>query len=220
MKKVHDEIIIENLSQIDNKIRSLNIKAIGLNNKQDEELYLTLKILKTKMNQLNITLPFDILISDKPDIRIQTKNIKIGIEITFALNEAFQKAKRIRDKLDPSLILELSLHQIEKDKKNIENTIKKSNHKLFGSAFIDDEMEISISEIVINSINAKIKKYSDYETFNENNLFVYSDALLVDEKVLITLINEKLHFIDNIPFDKIVFRFQNKNHLLKYKQTV
>ena len=105
--------------EFNNIITSLNIKSIGLNTKQDEELYLALIILQTEIENLNIIMPFNIKVSDKPDIQIQTKNNSIGIEITFALNQTLQKAKIIRNELDSSLILEPSLYKNNKDKKYI-----------------------------------------------------------------------------------------------------
>ncbi len=215
MNKSNNEIAIEYLSQIDSKIQSLNIKGIGLNNKQDEELYLTLKILKTKINQLNITLPFNILISDKPDIRIQTENINIGIEITFALNETLQKAKRIRDKLDPSLILEPSLYKNNKGRDYILKTLKKSNNRLIGSAYSNDELEYEVVEIILRAIEKKLKKYNSYSKFDKNYLFLYSDVLLADEHKIINLIIEKISYLNHENFDRIILRLQGKNYKLK-----
>ena len=62
----------------------------------------------------------------------------------------------------------------------------------------------------------KTNKYKGYKVFQENYLMLYSDILLADIDVTLEKINEGLELMDNIPFDKIIFRFQNKNFFLKY----
>jgi len=206
-------IQIDIYSQIASELQKLNLSHIGNNNKQDEELFLTLKILD-EITLLNIETPFTITISDKPDIRIFSKNKEIGIEVTFAINEALQKAKKIRNSINPNLTLEPILHKLNKDKKYIEKMLLKSNEILVGNGYEGDELEIETAKKIVSSIKQKMIKFMEYQKFNENFLLIYSEVLNVSPLKIISLINKELKFIVNIPFNKIVVRFQNNNYLL------
>ena len=193
-------------------INNLKIEHIGENKStRKEELYLVLRLLSTDMKKINLTFPYIIEVKDKPDIRIIKDSYVIGIEITFALNKTLQKAKKIRDKLNSSFLLEPSLYKDDMSAKDIKKTILKSNEKLIGSAYVDDELEEEVSQQVLSSIKEKIKKYRGYEVFQENYLMLYSDILLADINVVLEKIDEGLKLINDIPFNKIIFRLQNKN---------
>ncbi len=240
---------INTLSEIDLEIKSLNIKGIGTNNKQDEELYTVLKVLQTDYKALGITFPFNVEVSDKPDIILDTNNCKIGIEITFALNEACQKARKTRDEKYPKSIIEPSLYNVRKDRGYIEETIEKSNRvlvelrklkwsstiieltlrdfqyqynefckiankQLFGSAYVDDELEKDVANLVLKSIQGKIKKSQAYKSFSKNYLIIYNEELLVDSKTVVDRVTKELSLLEIIQFDNIILRIQDKNYIL------
>jgi hypothetical protein len=210
------KIKISSLSQIAIEIEKLNITSIGTNNKKDEELYLALKVLQTDLNTLDIAFPFILEISDKPDIRIVMENCKIGIEVTFAINEVYQKAKRIRDNKNPSLILEPVLYDIGKTQQGIEMSIVKSNENLSAPAYVDDELEAHVIKSIYQTIENKIKKFlNGYEKFNKNYLIIYCDNLGIDSTKIIRSIKEDSFLMRNRQFDQIILRIQGTNYLLK-----
>jgi hypothetical protein len=210
--------IICTLSEIDIEIKKLNIKGIGTNDKHDEELYTVLKVLQTDYKVLCVTFPFIIEKFETPDIILNTNNCEIGIEITFALNQTLQKARKIRDKKNPKLDMEPSMYNIHKDwdhsEETIEQTIEKSNDKLIGPAYVDDELEKDVVNLILKSVHNKIKKFQDYQKFSKNYLVIYSDELLVDSKIIINVIKNHLSVLEIIPFDKIILRIQDKNYIL------
>lgn len=205
---------INSFRDIQNEIYKLNIKTLGLNETQNEELYLILKFLLTDMENINLAFPYYIEVKDKPDIRIIKNNRTIGIEIRFAINQTLQKAKMIREKMNPDFLIEPSLYKKNQSSKDIKETIIKSNYRLTGSPYCGDALENEIAEIVLSSIKEKIRKYKEYEVFKENYLMLYSDRLIVDKETIVDIVNEKLTLISNIPFDKIIFRIQGINYYL------
>ena len=207
---------IHSISDIQNEIDTLNIKKLGLNKTQEEELYLTLKFLLTDMKNIDLSFPYHIEVKDKPDIRIIKNNKTIGIEVRFILNQTLQKAKMIREQINSNFLIEPSLYRENKSRKDIEESIIKSNSKLTGSAYLGDELEQEIAELVILSIKEKVKKYKGYEIFEENYLILYSDRLIADKETIMKIVNEKLTLISNIPFDKIIFRIQGMNYYFSY----
>jgi len=208
--------IISSIDDIQSKIDELDIKKIGLNETQEEELYLILKFLTTEMKNINLSFPYTVEVKDKPDIRIIKNNKIIGIEIRFAINETLQKARMDREKINTSFLLEPSLYKEKKSSKDIRKTIIKSNKKLIGSAYRGNELEEEVSELVLSSIKEKIKKYKGYDIFEHNYLMLYSDRLIADKEVIIKMVNKKLMSISDIPFDKIILRIQDMNYYLIY----
>ncbi len=209
---------INTLSEIDLEIKSLNVKRIGTNNKQDEELYTVLKVLQTDYKALGVTFPFNVEVSDKPDIILDTNNCKIGVEVTFALNETLQKARKIRDKKDLKLDMEPSIYNIHRDwnhgKETIEQTIEKSNEKLIGPAYVDDESEKDVVNLILKSVHNKKKKFQAYKKFLKNYLVIYNDEISGDSEIVVDMIKNHLSLFGTIPFDKIILRIQGKNHIL------
>ncbi len=209
-----NQIIMSSNDQIKTEAEKINIGKIGKNSTEDEELYFVLCFLQNNINDICLTFPFSILLQDKPDIVLKDQYKDIGIEITFAMNEPYQKAKMIRDETNTSLILEPSLYKNNKDRKYIKDTIEKSNERLYGSAYIDDELEEETAELILTSINKKIVKFSTYDKFKENILLINSEALLTDEEAVVDYIRKKLEFMSDIFFDKIILRLNDKNIFL------
>ena len=206
---------ISSVNDIQHIFNKLNIKKLGCNEKQTEELYLILKFLLIDMKKINLTFPYTIEIKDKPDIRIFKNNYTIGIEITFAISQTLQKAKISRAKLNSNLLLEPGLYKKNMSAKDIEKSILKSNNQLMGSAYSNYEIEEEIADQVLFSIKEKIKKFKGYQVFEENLLMLYSDRLIADTDIVLEMINDQLKLFDNIPFNKIIFQFQEINFLLR-----
>ncbi len=209
-----NRIIISSNDQIKAEAEKINIGKIGRNSTEDEELYFVLRFLQNNINDICLSFPFSILLQDKPDIVLEDQYKVIGIEITFAINESYQKAKMIRDEANTSLILEPSLYKNNKDRKYIEDTIKKSNERLYGSAYIDDELEEVTAELILTSINKKIAKFITYDKFQENFLLINSEALFADEGVVVDYVRKKLEFMSDVFFDKMILRLNGKNIFL------
>ncbi len=252
MKKCNDNNSkkkIYTLSDIEIEIKNLKISGIGTNHKPGQELYTVLKVLQTDCELLGVTFPFSIEKFEKPDIILNTNNCEIGIEITFALNEACQKARKIRDEKYPKSIIEQSLYNVRKDRGYIEETIEKSNRvllelrklkwsstiieltlrdfqyqynefckitnkQLFGSAYVDDELEKDVANLVLKSIQGKIKKSQAYKSFSKNYLIIYNEELLVDSKTVVDRVTKELSLLEIIQFDNIILRIQDKNYIL------
>ncbi len=209
-----NRIIISSNDQIKAEAEKINIGKIGRNSSEDEELYFVLRFLQNNLNDICLTFPFSILLQDKPDIVLKDKYKDIGIEITLAINESYQKAKMIRDEENTSLILEPSLYKNNKDRKYIKDTIRKSNRRLYGSAYIDDELEEETAELILTSINKKIAKFITYDKFKENFLLINSESLFADEGVVVDYVRKKLEFMSDVFFDKIILRLNGKNIFL------
>ena len=208
---------IATLSEIDMEMKKLNIKGIGKNKKQDGELYIVLRVLQLDCEALGVTFPFFVEVSDKPDIILTTNSFDIGIEVTFALNQTLQKARRIRDKKDPKLDIEPSVYNIHKDwnhsEETIEQTIERSNDRLIGSAYVDDELEKDVVRLIVKSIHNKIEKSKGYKSCSKNYLVIYSNELFVDSEIVADMVKNLL-LLETIPFDEIILRIQDKTYIL------
>ncbi len=209
-----NEVIVESHSQIEFEIDNVNIGQVGKNLTENEEFYFVLMFLQSNMNDIGLTFPFLLRRQDRPDIVLKNEDKEIGVEITHAVSEAYQKAKMIRDKINPSFVLEPILHQENRDKKYIMDTIEKSNNQLFGPAYIDDEPEVEAAEYIIESIKKKNIKFLKYDKFKENFLLIISDALLVDEDVVVAHVQKRLGLLQDTFFDKIILRLKGKNIFL------
>ncbi len=209
-----DKVIVGSNSQIEFEIDNIRKEKMDKNLTRDEEFYFILMLLRSNMKDIGLTFPFLLLRKDRPDIVLKNKDKEIGIEITHAISEARKKAKTIRDKINPNFIIEPILHQDNKDKSYIMNTIEKSNNQLFGPAYIDDEPEVEAAEYIIESIKKKNIKFLKYDKFKENFLLIISDALLVDEDVVVAHVQKRLGLLQDTFFDKIILRIKGKNIFL------
>ena len=207
---IKKSISIESINHIQTEIENINISKVGKNTTSEEELYSVLRFLQCHSKDINLTLPCSILVQDKPDIVLQDKYKEIGIEVTFAVNEAYQKAKMIRDEMNPRLIIEPSLHKNNKNRKYIETTIAKSNKKLYGCGSVDNELEIEISELILKSMNKKIEKFTSYNKFEKNFLLINVLAeSFADEKFVDDYIQKRLILMLDIVFDKIIIKIND-----------
>jgi len=105
------------------------------------------EVLQLKLHNLKIEK------SESPDFIINSDNKVIGVEITRALDQNLQKVHSIRtDKLRKISFCPILFEGHSMSKKEIISLLKKSEKKLIGKAYLDDELENKVFENIKKSI--------------------------------------------------------------------
>jgi len=160
------------------------------------------EVLQLKLHNLKIEK------SESPDFIINSDNKVIGVEITRALDQNLQKVHSIRtDKLRKISFCPILFEGHSMSKKEIISLLKKSEKKLIGKAYLDDELE--------NKVFENIKKFIKYDKFHQNILFIHAENRVTLE---INLVIQKISkFIPNINvlYDYIFLKLGNNIYYFK-----
>ena len=171
-------------------------KAYWTNDKIED--YLIELLIKNCYEVLQLTLHnYKKIKSESPDFIISSKNKKIGIEITRALDQNLQKVYSIRNNEFSHISFCPTLFE-NKDmsKKDIIGLLQKSEKQLIGKSYVDNELEEKVFNNIKKSIVKKNEKFMNYNKFNKNILFIHAEnRVTLDIELVVQKISS---FISNI----------------------
>ena len=126
-----------------------------MQNKKEIEKILIDELFKNKeIFPLNID---DIVYREKPDCCIEIDNIKLGIEITIAMNESLKKAKEVRNEIDSSISFCPTMFEKRKMiSKEIKEKLNNCREILVGTPYKGDKLEQNTLNEIKESIEKKI----------------------------------------------------------------
>lgn len=218
------EYSFNNIQEVNTFLESIDISVPGRNEgrkTEHTERYSIISFLLKTKNEVFTDFPAKLIHYDKPDFRILTKKISIGIEVTESIPEQLARANYLLDHHFPNGgLLEpvfFGWDAPERTNDEIIEILKKSNERLIGQPSYGNSIEVKWMRGIYDCIKNKTQKLNkdDFEKYSKNWLLIYDNQtrIFLDSNYLLvefpSVLNEYFNDTINIIFDKIIIETGN-----------
>lgn len=205
------ELIIEDKEMFDLIISGLNFEVPKRTEGRQQvhrERYTMINYLKVLNSNNKLDFPLKIIRSDRPDFIIEA-SIKIGIEVTEATDQDFQKASTQLEKEPEGTFLEIPHYTPQNRGKPSFRGIKRNGNSLDSNGWVGEEVEIIWNEYILEAILKKLKALNNQEApFKEAQKY---NLLIQDETPTIALdLKKALEMAQCYILDRIICKNYNK----------
>lgn len=226
------EYSFNNLQELDTFLKSIDI-SVPLRSEgrktEHTERYSIVNFLSQSKNDLFNDFPIKLIHSDKPDFRILSESISIGIEVTELIPEQLARAASLLEihfSNDGELESEFfGWDAPQRTNDEILEILNKSNERLIGTSY-GKIVEERWMQGIYGCINNKIRKLNNdnFEKLTENWLLIYDNQIRVslDKEYLINkfplIMNNYLNNVTNYVFDRIIVESGNYFYFINFKK--
>ena len=172
--------------------------------------------------------PFVLWHRDKPDFKLSTRSLKMGIETTKSTTEQYERSKHLRDKYLPNSSMEPTMFNSTNPKRNnsqIVSLIEKSNEDLIGLPTYGFQAEINWALSISEAVKRKTKKLqkNDWTHYPQNSLLIEDDY---PDNIIGIEIKKALYYLESFFLDywnqktktfELIFMLSNKKLYLFQK---
>lgn len=172
----------EQLQKILNNIPIVSPRSAGVS-KQEVEEWCVCRLLATLSETDELQFPVIGDPGDKPDFKLCMPNIEIGVEVTKATSELYERARAICDQNYPDVVLELSHFKwgaTPKSNDEISEILRTSRHKYTGPVFYGNYIGNYWAKDMFSRLSHKTNKLNqtDFYRLSQNWLLIFDTLTL------------------------------------------
>jgi hypothetical protein len=197
------------------------IDNLHLRKKEKDEIKIFMRYFKYYWEDMIFEYPCVLIFNDAPDVRIESIQSRIGIEITKSIPEQLAEAENIKNNNALGSIIEPDCFRPGSKRKirnEIIQCIAKSQQQVHGLGYNGNGIENDFLELVYMRIRDKNLKLSNgiIKRFEKNWLLIMNQAVSVsiDTNYIISElrnhIEDKYNRTNNLQYDRIIIIDKNR----------